>query len=92
MCNMVELSSSHVSHIENGKIKISIIAAGAIANALGTTVDSLLYDNVEAAVNAYDKDFKDLLEDCTEEDRDFLLEATSRIKEILLRKSMDARK
>ena len=74
LCNMAELSPSHVSHIENGKTKTSIIAAMAIANALRTTDDSLLYDNVEVSVSAYDKDLEDLLGDCTKKERDFLLE------------------
>lgn len=29
------------------------------------TVDSLLYENIEATYDAFDKDFKDFLEDCT---------------------------
>lgn len=29
------------------------------------TVDSLLHENIEATYDAFDKDFKDFLEDCT---------------------------
>lgn len=92
LCDIVDLSSAHVSHIESGKTKLSLIALVAIANALRTTTDSLLYDNVGVSVDAYDKDFKDLLEDCTEEERDFLLETTLQIKAVLRRKSKSAKK
>ena len=92
LCELVDMSSSHASHIESGKTKLSLIALVAIANALGTTPDSLLYDNVEISLDAYDKDFKDLLADCTEEEREFLLETTLQIKAVLRRKSKSAKK
>lgn len=92
LCDLIDVTQSHVSHIESGKTKLSLIALVAIANALGTTPDGLLYDNVELSLNAYDKDFKDLLEDCTEEERDFLLENALQLKAILRRKSKSAKK
>ncbi len=92
LCNLIDLSPSHVSHIESGKTKLSLVAVVTIANALGTTADSLLYDNIEISVNAYDKDFKDLVEDCTEDERDFILETARQIKAILRRKAVSAKK
>lgn len=92
LCNLIDLSPSHVSHIESGKTKLSLIAVVAIANALRTTVDSLMYDNVEISINAYDKDFKDLLEDCTEDEREFLLGAVAQLKALLRRKAKIAKR
>ena len=91
LCNITDLSQSHVSHIECGKTKLSLIAIVAIANALKTTTDSLLYDNVEISVNAYDRDFKDLLEDCTENERAFLLESATQLKAIFRQKSRNTK-
>ena len=91
LCDLVNLSQSHLSHIECGKTKLSLIAVVAIANALGTTTDSLLYDNVTVSVNTYDKDFKDLLEDCTETEREFLLESAAHLKDIFRKKAKNAK-
>lgn len=91
LCNLIDISPSHMSHIESGKTKPSLIAVIAIANALKTTTDSLLYDNVQVSVSAYDKDFKDLLEDCTEEERRILLENALQLKEILRKTTKSAR-
>lgn len=90
LCNLVDISQSHMSHIESGKTKLSLIAVIAIANALRATTDSLLYDNVQVSVSAYDKDFKDLLEDCTEDERRILLENALQLKAILRKKTKSA--
>ena len=86
----VLLSSSRISHIESGKTKLSLIALLAIANALGTMTDSLLYDNIELLVDSYDKDFKDLLNDCTAWEKKVILEAARQVKIAL--KASDATK
>lgn len=91
LCNLIDISPSHMSHIESGKTKPSLIAVIAIANALNTTTDSLLYDNVQVSVSTYDKEFKDLIEDCTEEERRILLENALQLKEILRKNSKSAK-
>ena len=40
------------------------------------TVDSLLHENIEATYDAFDKDFKDLLEDCTKKEKEIVLYLT----------------
>ena len=85
LCNLTNLSQSHVSHIEWGKTKPSFSTVLAIANALGTTIDSFLPNDNSSSINAYDKDFKELLEDCTDEERKFLLETAMQLKTILRR-------
>lgn len=40
------------------------------------TVDSLLHENIEATYDAFDKDFKDLLEYCTKKEREIVLYLT----------------
>lgn len=40
------------------------------------TIDSLLHENIEATYDAFDKDFKDLLEDCTKKEKEIVLYLT----------------
>lgn len=79
----VNLSVPHLSHIECGRTKVSLSSLICIANALHTTVDSLLYDNIEASRDAYDKDFKDLLSDCSEQEKNVILTAAEQVKAAL---------
>ncbi len=92
LCNLTNLSQPHFSHIECGKTKPSLYTLVSIANALGTTADSLLYDSITVSVDSYDKDFKDLLTDCTEEERRILLETAMQLKAILRRTIKSAKK
>ena len=85
LCGIINLSPSHYSHIESGKTKISLPTLVLIAQALDTTVDSLLYDSTPMLVDSYDKDFKDLLEDCTRDEKDILLQNAIQMKAILQR-------
>ena len=72
LAELASLSIPHVSNIENGKTKLSLSSLVYIANALRTTADALLHDNLTVTQEAYDKDFKDLLEDCSMEDKQFI--------------------
>ena len=83
VCELTDLSASHMSHIENGKTKVSLPALILIANALQTTVDSLLHDNINLTQDAFDKDFKDLLDDCTLKERQFIYVAVAQMKDAL---------
>jgi len=86
LSGMIELSPSHYSHIESGKTKISLPTLVSIAQALNTTTDSLLYDSTPVLVDSYDKDFKDLLEDCTPNEKDILLQNAIQMKAVMKRK------
>ncbi len=79
----VNLSVPHLSHIECGRTKVSLPSLIHIANVLQTTVDALLYDNIEATRDAYDKDFKDLLSDCSPKEREVILTAAKQVKAAL---------
>ena len=83
VCELTDLSPSHMSHIESGKTKVSLPSLILIANALETTVDALLHDNVIITADAYDKDFKDLLSDCTLRERQCIYVAATHLKEAL---------
>lgn len=78
-----ELTPAHISHIENGHTKLSLPAIISIANTLEITVDQLLYDNVQASYDAYDIDFKNLIDDCTTQERRIIYESACNLKAIL---------
>ena len=85
LAEMTDLSTSHMSHIESGKTKVSLPSLIQIANALHTTVDSLLHDNIEASYEAFDKDFRDLMEDCTVKEKEIIFQASVQVKNALKR-------
>ena len=79
LSSIIDLSVQHISNIENGHTIGSISAMINIANALGTTVDDFFYDNVTASYEAYDKDFKELLEDCSVKERRIVYESARQL-------------
>ena len=85
LSGIIGLSPSHYSHIESGKAKINLPTLVSIAQALDTTIDSLLYDSTPVLIDYYDKDFKDLLEDCTRDERGILLQNTIQMRTVLKR-------
>ncbi len=85
LSGIIDLSPAHYSHIESGKAKINLPTLVAIAQALDTTIDSLLYDSTPVLVDAYDRDFKDLLDDCTRDERGILLQNAIQMKAVMKR-------
>jgi transcriptional regulator with XRE-family HTH domain len=85
LSGIIGLSPAHYSHIESGKARINLTTLVAIAQALDTTIDSLLYDSTPVLVDAYDRDFKDLLEDCTRKEKDILLQSAIQMKAVMKR-------
>ena len=55
LSGIIDLSPSHYSHIESGKARINLPTMVAIAQALDTTIDSLLYDSTPVLIDSYDK-------------------------------------
>ena len=53
---------------------------------LGVTVDNLLYDNDSAPYGSYDKEFAELISDCTGQERRTILESAVQVKKALRKK------
>lgn len=85
LSGIIGLSPSHYSHIESGKAKIILPTLVSIAHALETSIDSLLYDSTPVLIGSYDKDFKDLLEDCTHDEKEILLQNAIQMKAVMQR-------
>ena len=85
LSGIIGLSPAHYSHIESGKAKINLPTLVAIVQALDTTIDSLLYDSTPVLVDAYDRDFKELLDDCTHDEKEILLQNAIQMKAVMKR-------
>ena len=80
LAELTGLSVPHVSNIENGKTKLSLPALVMIANALDSSLDALVHDSLKVTQEAFDKDFKDLLEDCSMKERGFIYDLAKEAK------------
>ena len=79
LSNMIDVAPTYVSSIENGHTKLSL----GIAQSLDTTVDQLLYDNTPVLVSKFDADIKELTSDCSNQEKEFLLEIIKSTKTAL---------
>ena len=75
LSNLVEASTSYISEIETGNANPSLTILINIARFLDTTVDCLLGDIQANVLRA-----KDILADCTDDERRFLLDCMEHIK------------
>ena len=77
----VGIGVQHLSKIENGKAPLSLTCLVAIANALQTTTDHLLMDNVVEARMQLLKDVESLYSDCTPAEIFILIETSKALKQ-----------
>ena len=83
LADILQISQAHVGHIESGRSTPALPTFVKLANALDTTTDALLFDSLQVSLDSYDLDFKELLSDCTPNQRAILLRNASQLKEIL---------
>lgn len=62
---IVNLSTTHISHIETGHTKISFESFISISNALHISADALLQDNLQYNDMFYKSELADLMNKCT---------------------------
>ena len=87
LSEMVNVSVRYMSNIELAKSKIGLQTLNAVANALDTTIDALLYDSSPLLVSKYDTEAKEVLSDCNSREKQFLIDLMKYAKEGL-RKSI----
>jgi transcriptional regulator with XRE-family HTH domain len=80
LAELVGLTSQHISHTEVASTKISLPALVKIANALRTSVDKLLSDNMHDAKSHILGDFQSLLDDCDGDEAYIIFQAAEAIK------------
>lgn len=84
--SLAELSNqdpSNISHIERGATKLGLPTIVSIANALGTSVDELLCDNLQKSDKAFTQEASELLADCNPWERRVLVYTMRTLKENL---------
>ena len=83
LSNMIDVAPTYVSSIENGHTKLSLATLLGIAKSLDTPVDQLLYDNTPVLDSKFDAVIKELTSDCSNQEKEFLLEIIKSTKTAL---------
>jgi len=89
LSEIVGIGVQHLSKIENGKAPLSLTCLVGIANALHTTTDYLLMDNVQSATPHLLNEVQILFEDCSPAEIYVLLKTASALKESIRHKGLD---
>lgn len=74
LAEMANVSSTHISHIENGATKLGLPTIVDIANALDITVDRLLCDSIPTAKHEFKNELSELYEHCSAQELRYLAE------------------
>ncbi len=83
---LAELSGiepSNISHIERAATKLSLPTLVSIANALGVTLDEIVYDNLKKSSHVSVALINDLLSDCTPSELKAISEVIKTTKAVL---------
>lgn len=83
LAELANLSSVYISYIENAKRKPSLESLIKICNALGITLDELLYGNLLYNPTEYQTDIDLLMADCYQNEKRFIYLILSAVKDIL---------
>ena len=78
----------HMSKIENGNTKLSLPCLIALANALNTTVDYFLMDNINASKQDIIKDAESIFSDCTPSEIFVIKQTINTLKQSLRAKGL----
>ena len=81
----VDVAISTVAHAESGTSKPSLPLLIKIARALNISVDQLICDSLPIANPYLDKDFSDLLADCSTREKRILLDVATVTKQTIRR-------
>lgn len=80
LAELIGRSPTYVSYIECGTKSMSLDTFMLLVNALNTTADELLVDNLENTIKVTNHLFSALLSDCSDYERRILLDVTMAIK------------
>ena len=75
-----DVSVPHISDIERGKVKMSVLTFRKIIEVLGLSADSVLRPNVPAVNQLYQQEFSDILKDCTPAEIESILKIVREVK------------
>jgi transcriptional regulator with XRE-family HTH domain len=87
LAEMVDVGTTHISHIETGNTKLSIRVFIAIINALNLSSDELLRNHINKAKHIFEGELADVLQDCSDEETRIITDTAKALKISLRRKS-----
>lgn len=71
--NAADVNTSHISNIENNRVKVSLSVLVQICNALDTTVDYILSDEYNDSSSAIEQEILHELHSCNNETKEQIL-------------------
>lgn len=83
LAELVEMSTTYISHIESAKKQASLEVIVRLANALDVTVDHLLCGHLSSDPLEYHADLKEILIDCSIYEKELICEIALTVKKIL---------
>ena len=84
-----DISFSHISDIENGKTKLSLLTFCRIIEALQVSADEILRPDTPQSKQIYSDEFTKLLQDCTPSEIESILNIVREVKVNLHKKNND---
>lgn len=81
--NMLQISTPHLSDIENGKTKYALDIFIRITEELQVSADWLLQTDIPEVKNIHNNELSDLLSDCTSSEVQSILKMVSEMKNAL---------
>ena len=88
LAEKVDISITHMSHIETGNTKLSLQVLVDISCALGESTDAIIFGKDKQTKESISNDIAILLEDCSLQETSFLKELISNAK-VSLRKNIE---
>ena len=80
LAEMVDVGTTHISHIETGNTIPSIKTFIAIINALNLSSDELLRNHIQKAKHIFEGEIADVLKDCTDEEARIITDIAKALK------------
>lgn len=80
IAHVADVNTSHISNIENNRVKVSLSTLVQICNALNITVDYALADQYHDASSVIDKEILKELQDCNTNTKEHILKIIQILK------------
>ena len=79
----VNISKTHMSHIETGTTKLSLPVLVDLANAMGTTTDHILRDSVDSTIPVFMHEIQEILNDCSTYELRAMIDTMYLVKKVI---------
>lgn len=83
LAELVDISVTHMSHIETGSTKLSLPVLVKVANSLNISTDELLCDNLIPAKHIFNNEIANILEKCNDTELRIIVDIVKSTKQSL---------